>query len=139
MLIKLKEREKFRFNLFFGKILKEEYDVNKDYKILRQCTKNQFLKIYSLTLSLTHNLLTYYPEYSFYPFPSCEGIWYSERTKFRVFLLYSSLYFLRYPIYESGEERVAGKFHLNLFTSIHYCCMISATKVRPNLCCRIFG
>ncbi|MBA7468274.1 hypothetical protein ES707_03517 [subsurface metagenome] len=35
MLIKLKEREKFRFNLFFGKILKEEYDVNKDYKILR--------------------------------------------------------------------------------------------------------
>lgn len=72
MLIKLKEREKFRFNLFFGKILKEEYDVNKNYKILRQCTKNQFSKIYSLNLSLTHNLLTYYPEYSFYPFPSCE-------------------------------------------------------------------
>ncbi len=35
MLIKLREREKFRFNFFFGKILKEEYDVNKDYKILR--------------------------------------------------------------------------------------------------------
>ncbi len=73
MLIKLKEREKFRFNLFFGKILKEEYDVNKNYKILRQCTKNQFLKIYSLNLSLTHNLLTYYPEYFFYApvFISC--------------------------------------------------------------------
>ncbi len=118
MLIKLKEREKFRFNLFFGKILKEEYDVNKNYKILRQCTKNQFSKIYShrsLPYSQAINILS------------------------RAFLLCSRLYFLRYPIYESGEERVAGKFHLNLFTSIHYCCMISATKVRPNLCRRIFG
>jgi len=35
MLIKLKEQEKFRFSLFFGKILKEEYDVNKSYKILK--------------------------------------------------------------------------------------------------------
>jgi hypothetical protein len=35
MLVKLKEREKVRFDLFSGKILKEEDDVNKDYKILR--------------------------------------------------------------------------------------------------------
>ncbi len=76
MLIKLKEREKFRFNLFFGKILKEEYDVNKDYKILRLCTRNQFLKIYSLCLHLIHNPSTYYPQHFIYS-PG-EEIWCSE-------------------------------------------------------------